>query len=85
LATLHPATDCTVRGSNPGVGEFISYPFQSGPGAHPASHKMGTGSFPEVKQPKRGVHHPPASNAEVKETVDVYLYFPFWPVWPILG
>jgi len=46
---------------------------------------MGTGSFPEVKQPKRGVHHPPASNAEVKETVDVYLYFPFWPVWPILG
>jgi len=32
-------------------------PVQSGSEAHPASHKMGTGSFPELKRPERGVHH----------------------------
>jgi len=30
---------------------------QTGPGAHPASYAMGTGSFPEVKRPGRGVDH----------------------------
>ena len=35
-------------GSNPG-GENILPPVQTGPGAHPASCKMGTGSFPRVK------------------------------------
>ena len=27
--------------------------------AHPASYTMGTGSFPGVKRPGRGVNHPP--------------------------
>jgi len=34
---------------------------QTGPGAHPAPYTMGTGSFPVVKRPGRGVdhaHHP---------------------------
>ena len=35
-------------GSNPGGDENFP-PVQSGPGAHPASCKMGTGSFPRVK------------------------------------
>ena len=35
-------------GSNPGVDEDFP-PVQTGPGAHPAPCKMGTGSFPEVK------------------------------------
>ena len=35
-------------GSNPG-GDEILRPVQTGPGAHPASCKMGTGSFPGVK------------------------------------
>jgi len=35
-------------GSNPG-GDEIFRPSRLGPGAHPASCKMGTGSFPEVK------------------------------------
>ena len=35
-------------GSNPG-GDEIFRPVQTGPGAHPASCKMGTGSFPGVK------------------------------------
>ena len=38
----------TVRGSNPGGARF-SAPVQTGPEAHPASCKMGTGSFPGVK------------------------------------
>jgi len=33
--------------SNPGGGRF-STPIQIGPGAHPASYKMGTGSAPGV-------------------------------------
>jgi len=36
------------------VGPRLSAPVQTGPGAHPASCKMGTGSFPEVKS-GRGV------------------------------
>jgi hypothetical protein len=35
-------------GSNP-IGDRISTPVQTGPGAHPASCTMGTGSFPWVK------------------------------------
>jgi hypothetical protein len=34
-------------------------PIQTGPGAHPTSYTMGTGSFPGVKRPGRGVDHPP--------------------------
>ena len=33
------------------VGARFSAPVQTGPGAHPASCKMGTGSFPGVKRP----------------------------------
>ena len=44
---------------------------KTGPGAHPASCKMGTGSAPGVKQPRPGVNHPPPSSAKVKEKVDL--------------
>jgi hypothetical protein len=39
---------------------------QTGPGAHPASCIMGTGSFPGVKRPGRGANHPPPPSAEVE-------------------
>jgi hypothetical protein len=42
----------------PVVARF-SAPVKTGPGAHPASYTMGTGSFPEVKRPGRGVDNPP--------------------------
>ena len=32
---------------------------QTGTGTQPASYTMGTGSFPGVKRPGRGVDHPP--------------------------
>jgi len=56
------------------VGARFSAAVQTGPGAHPASCTMGTGSFPGVKQPGDGVDHPPPSSTEVKERVELYLY-----------
>ena len=46
------------------------------PGAHPASYKMCTRSFPGVKRPGHGVDHPPLSSAEVEGTVELYIYSP---------
>jgi hypothetical protein len=65
------------------MGARFSPPVQTGPGAHPASNTMGTGSFPEVKRPARGADHPPQSSAEVIERVELYLYSPSWPPWPV--
>jgi hypothetical protein len=42
-------------------------------------------SFQGVKRPWRGVDHPPSSSAEVKERVELYLYFPSGPSWHVLG
>ena len=52
----------------------FSAPVQTSPEAHPASYAMATGSF------SRGcdVNHPPAFSAEVKERVEIYLYFLIW-------
>ena len=41
--------------------------------------------FPGVKRPGRDVDHPPASSAEVKERVELYLYSTSGPSWPLLG
>jgi len=46
---------------------------------------MGTGSFPGVKRPGRGVDQPPPYSAEVEERVELYLYSTSWPSWPVLG
>jgi hypothetical protein len=78
------ATGYTVRGSNPGGGEF-SAPFHTCPGAHSASYTMGPGSFPGVKWSGRGFNHPPPSSAEVKEGVDLYFYSPSGPLWQVIG
>jgi hypothetical protein len=51
------------------VGARFSSSVQTGPGAHPASYTMGTGSLPGLKWPGRGVDHPPPSGPEVKERV----------------
>jgi hypothetical protein len=58
---------------------------QNSPGAHPASCTVDTGSFLGVKRPGRGVKHPPTSNTEVKERVELYLYSPSGPSWSVLG
>jgi len=66
------------------VGARFSAPFQIGLEAHPTSYTMGTGSFPGVKRRRRGVDHPPTSSAKVKERVELYLYIPSGPSWPVL-
>jgi hypothetical protein len=60
------------------VGARFSAPVQTGPGAHPASYTVGTGSFPGVKRQGRGIDHPPPSSTKVKERVELHLCFPFW-------
>ena len=55
------------------LGKDFSAPVQTGPGAHPASCTVGTGSFPGLKQPGRRVVHPPPCSAEVKERVELYI------------
>ena len=69
--------DWTVRGSNAGGGARLSAPVQTGPGARPASYTLGTRSFPGVKRQGHGVDHTPASSAEVKERVELFI-LPFW-------
>jgi hypothetical protein len=67
------------------VGVRFSAPIQTDPGAYPASYTKSTGPFPGVKRPGRGVNHSPPSSAEVKERVDLYVYSPCGPSWPVLG
>ena len=46
---------------------------------------MGTGSFPGVKRPGRGADHPPSSKRRGHERVELYLYSPSGPSWPVIG
>ena len=46
---------------------------------------MGSWSFPGIKRLGHGIDHPPPSSAEVKERVELYLYSPSAPLWPLLG
>jgi hypothetical protein len=88
----NPLTLCVGRDSSVGIvtrygpdgpgiesrrGATYFAPFQAGLGSHPASYTMGTGSFPGVKRPGRGVDHPPPSSAEVKERLEL----PLLPLW----
>jgi hypothetical protein len=65
---------------DPGIESWLGARFSAsvhtGPGAHPASYTMGTGSFPEANRPGCGVDHPSTSSAEVKERAGLYLYVP---------
>jgi hypothetical protein len=82
---FHLVTGWTVRGSNPGEGEA----FRTRPGrpwGPPSLVYNGYRvSFPRVKRPGRGVDHPPPSSAEVKEIIQLYVYSPSGPPWPVLG
>jgi len=67
------------------VRKRLAAPVQTGPGAHPASCAMGTGSFPGVKRPAPGVDHPPPSSVEVQGRVEPFLYSSFGLSWLVLG
>jgi len=63
----------------------LSAPVQICPGAHTASYTMAPGLSRGLKRSGRGVDHPPPSGAEVKERVELYLYYPSGPSWPVVG
>ena len=63
----------------------FSAPVKTCPMVHPASYKMGTGSFPGVKRPVRGVYLPLSSSAEVIERVELCLYSTYRPSSPVVG
>jgi hypothetical protein len=65
-------------------GAKFSAPGQTGPGVHPASYTVGTGSFTGVKRPGRGVDNTLSSSAEVEEKVKLYLYSPTGLSWPVI-
>ena len=79
------ATGWTVRGSNSVEGQIFRFRLDW-PWGPPSllcnGHQI---SFPGVKRPGRGVSHPHPSSAEVKERVELYLYSPSGPSWPVLG
>ena len=59
---------------------------QTGPGAPPASYTVGTGFVSRgIKRQGRGVNHPPPSNAETKERVELYIYYPSGPSRHVIG
>jgi hypothetical protein len=58
----------------------FSASLQTGPGAHPTSCTMRTGSFLGVKREGRAVDHPPPSSAEVEGRVRLYIYSPSGPL-----
>jgi hypothetical protein len=59
----------SVNGDRIPVGARFSASFQTGIEAHPASCTMGTGSFPGVKRPGRGVDHSSRSSAVHQSTL----------------
>ena len=63
----------------------FSSPVQTGPVAHPVSYTMGTGSLSGGKAAVAWRWPPTPSSAEVKERVQIYLYSPSGPSWPVLG
>ena len=60
------------------VGEKFPTTVQTGPGAHTATSKVGTGLSPWGKSVGALVDLPPPSSAEVKERVEMYPLFRFW-------
>jgi len=55
----------------------FSTTFQTGPGAHPDSYTLGTGSFQGVKRPGPGTDHPPNLTPRLKKEYSC-TYTPLW-------
>ena len=77
--------DCwAVRGSNPGGGEtFRTRPDR--PWGPPSLLYNGYRVFPGGKAAGAWRWPLTPSSAKVKERVQLYLYYPFGPSWPVLG
>ena len=67
------------------VGARFSVSVQTGPGSHPASYTMRTGSFLGGKAAEAWRWPPTLSTAEVKKRIELYLYSTSGPSWPVIG
>jgi hypothetical protein len=68
------------------VGVKIFLLVQTGTGAYPSLvYNLYWVSFLGVKRPGRGVNQSLQSSAEVKESVELYLFSPLGYSWPIVG
>ena len=56
------------------LGTTFYAPVQTCPRAHSASYAVSTPSFLGVKRPEPGINHPPTSNVEVKERIELCIY-----------
>ena len=79
------ATGWTVLGSNPGGGDIFRTRPDRPQGPPSLLYNGYRVSFPGVKRPERGVNDPPSSSAEVKERVELYLYYSSGPPRPVVG
>jgi hypothetical protein len=73
------------RKKNPGGGEISRIRPDRPWGSPSLLYKGHRVSFPGVKPPGRGVNYPFPFSAEVKERVELYLYSPSGPSWPVRG
>ena len=74
--------DWTVWGSNTGGERFAAPRPALGPNQPPI--QWVPSPFPGVNPPERGVDLPPPTSAKVKERVELYLYSPSGPSWPVV-
>jgi hypothetical protein len=70
-------------------GRDFQHPSRPAQGPTQSSMQWVTGFFPGDKagggRGARGLNHPPPSKAEVKGRIELYLYSPSGPSWPIIG
>ena len=67
-----------------GAARFFA-PVHTGPWGPLSLLYNGYRSFPGVKRPGPGVDHPPTSKRRGHERVELYLYSPSGPQWPVIG
>ena len=94
----HTHTYIYIVGRNGSVGIATRYRLE-GPGIesrwgrdfpHPSRQALGSTQnsiqwVSGLERPGRGAKHPPTSSAEVKERVELYLYFPSGSSWAVVG
>jgi len=62
---------------------ILPAPVQNGSGANPVFCSTVTGTFPGINQPGSDYDHSLLFSAEVKGKVELYIYSPSGPSWPV--
>ena len=65
-----------------GGGREFAHPSRPAPRSTYSGYQVSSAG---IKRPGCGVEHPPSSSAEIKETVELYLYSPSAPLRPGIG